>query len=237
MKNNKTAYHPSFGDYTISRSVRAKGIRISVHYSKGVSVTIPWFTDYNNAINFVEQKQEWINKALQRQKEKAAKHNLPLTEGTTIGLITGTIILSRPASGNRISIVKSSSGDYTIHIPAGVPDQRAIESIVTAIRDSARNYIPQRVTVLAQRHGFRPSGISLKNNRSNWGSCSSRLNINLNIHLMRLPAHLCDYVILHELAHLRHRNHGPEFHKLVDNLCGGKEKEYAKALKAFRPVI
>ena len=56
---------------------------------------------------------------------------------------------------------------------------------------------------------------------SNWGSCSELGNINLNLNLMRLPEHLRDYVMLHELCHLRHLDHGPEFHALLESLCPG----------------
>jgi hypothetical protein len=54
---------------------------------------------------------------------------------------------------------------------------------------------------------------------------------------MRLPYELCDYIILHELCHLRYRNHGEKFHKLVNELCGGNEKEITKELLRFRPEL
>ena len=77
--------------------------------------------------------------------------------------------------------------------------------------------------------------VFIKNNSSNWGSCSARGNINLNLNLVRLPQLLRDHVILHELCHLRHPNHGPEFHALLelldaDNLrllAGAGEQEQA----------
>ena len=76
--------------------------------------------------------------------------------------------------------------------------------------------------------------VFIKNNRSNWGSCSFKGNINLNMHLVNLPDELRDFVIIHELCHLVHRNHGAQFHRLVDAACGGKEKEYSRQLRKYK---
>lgn len=97
--------------------------------------------------------------------------------------------------------------------PALSPEQTA------QVRKAAAMAIPKKTAMLAERYGFRYGRLALKNNRTNWGSCSSMNNINLNINLVRIPEVLCDYVILHELCHLRHHNHGPEFHALLERLC------------------
>ena len=87
------------------------------------------------------------------------------------------------------------------------------------LRAEARAWLPGRTSSLAEEYGFVYNSLSLKNNRSNWGSCSMRGNINLNIKLMLLPEPLRDYVILHELCHLRHHDHGRRFHELLERLC------------------
>lgn len=90
---------------------------------------------------------------------------------------------------------------------------------ILKLRKEAKQWLPQRLESLAQKYGFSYGRVAIKNNRTNWGSCSARNNINLNLHLMRLPEHLRDYVILHELCHLRHHNHGKEFHRLLESIC------------------
>ena len=80
---------------------------------------------------------------------------------------------------------------------------------------------------------FSYNRLFLKNNVSNWGSCSTKRNINLNVNLVNLPEHLIRYVILHELCHLVYMNHGTRFHALLDSVCGGKEKELAKQLRGY----
>jgi len=105
---------------------------------------------------------------------------------------------------------------------------------IEKLRSEAKAYLPGRLAQLAEQYGFAYKRVFIKNNRSNWGSCSTKGNINLNLQLMRLPGELQDYVILHELCHLAHPNHGPEFHKLLGSLCD--ERRLHKELKQYRTI-
>ncbi len=99
------------------------------------------------------------------------------------------------------------------------------------MREAARAALVPKLREAAARHGFGFKGrVAIKNNVTNWGSCSSKGNINLNMRLILLPEHLQDYVLLHELCHLRYQNHGPQFHALLDSLLGGREKELQREL-------
>ena len=92
---------------------------------------------------------------------------------------------------------------------------------VERLRAEAKAALPPRLAQLAALHGFTYNKVRIKHNSSNWGSCSELGNINLNLNLMRLPEHLRDFVMLHELCHLRYLDHGPEFHALLESLCPG----------------
>lgn len=89
---------------------------------------------------------------------------------------------------------------------------------VAELRKAAKAYLPVRLAQLAEQYGFSYNQLRIKHNVSNWGSCSAKGNINLNLNLMRLPMELSDYVMVHELCHLRHLNHGPEFHALLKSI-------------------
>ena len=141
---------------------------------------------------------------------------------------------------------------------ADLPEGEDIESL----RAKAKAALPPRLAALAARYGFRYHRVTIKHNTSNWGSCSSKGNINLNLNLMRVPVPLQDYILLHELTHLRHADHGPAFHGelerlLVDHLAQHAEENdfqsfvsaaarsraqypvtrtLERALKAYRPV-
>jgi len=106
---------------------------------------------------------------------------------------------------------------------------------VERLRAQAKAALPPRLAELAALHGFKYNQVRIKHNSSNWGSCSELGNINLNLNLMRLPEHLRDYIMLHELCHLRYLNHGPEFHALLESVCPG-HRALARELKAYKLI-
>ncbi len=106
---------------------------------------------------------------------------------------------------------------------------------VAQLRAAAKAYLPGRLRELAAQYGFEFNQVRIKHNVSNWGSCSSKKNINLNLNLMRLPAELRDYVMLHELCHLRQMNHGPEFKALLASVCPDWQRLRAE-LKEYRLI-
>ena len=94
----------------------------------------------------------------------------------------------------------------------------ASSSEIEELRRQAKSELPPRLAELAARYGFLYNKVTIKHNSSNWGSCSSKGNINLNLTIMRLPRVLQDYVLLHELCHLRHQDHGHGFHLLLEHV-------------------
>jgi predicted metal-dependent hydrolase len=126
---------------------------------------------------------------------------------------------------NTIQIVIKNRIIYVFYPEnADVRDIRIQKSIRRAITEAwrieAKNHLPLRVKELAAKHGFKYAGVYVKNAGTRWGSCSSSNNINLNVQLMRLPQHLTDYVILHELAHTVQKNHGKDFWALLEKVTG-----------------
>lgn len=101
-----------------------------------------------------------------------------------------------------------------------VVSQKALKDVlVELLREEAKILLPQKLSYFSDQYGFHFHKVTIKHNSSNWGSCSRAGNINLNLNLIRLPEPLCDYVLLHELCHLKEPNHGPRFHALLERLC------------------
>lgn len=113
------------------------------------------------------------------------------------------------------------------------PRKAPVNAQVDLLRAQAKSELPPRLAQLAALHGFVYKKVFIKNNISNWGSCSSLGNINLNLRLVTLPQELQDYVMLHELCHLKYLNHGPQFHALLESVCPG-HRELARSLKGVR---
>jgi predicted metal-dependent hydrolase len=99
-------------------------------------------------------------------------------------------------------------------------------------KTAARKRIFSRLAELARQHRFTYRNVSIRNQRTRWGSCSAKGNISLNIKLVALPPDLYDYIILHELVHTRVHNHSRKFWQELDKYVGdGKAK--AKALREY----
>ncbi len=103
---------------------------------------------------------------------------------------------------------------------------------------AANEKLVERLALLAKRYGFTYNRVTIRNQKTRWGSCSVKNNISLNINLARLPEELMDYVILHELVHTRVKDHSPRFWAEMDKLVGdGRQmrrrlKNYSGALYA-----
>jgi predicted metal-dependent hydrolase len=108
--------------------------------------------------------------------------------------------------------------------------------IEETFRREAKAYLPLRLAKFAKKLKLPYNTVRIKKNITRWGSCSSNKNINLNLYLMQLPLDLIDHIIIHEIIHLVHRNHGKGFWKMFENVCPGAH-EKAKEMKKYRIAI
>jgi predicted metal-dependent hydrolase len=103
-------------------------------------------------------------------------------------------------------------------------------------KNVVRKKLTDRLNDLAERYGFNYNNISIRNQKTRWGSCSHRNNISLNVNLFLLPEKLIDYVILHELLHTCIKNHSQEFWDCFDQYVGNA-KALSKELKEYGMVL
>jgi predicted metal-dependent hydrolase len=96
--------------------------------------------------------------------------------------------------------------------------------------------ISARARALAALHGLPVQRVTVRNQRSRWGSCSQRGTVSLNWRLIQVPASVRDYIILHELAHLREHNHSPRFWAVVAEFCADYRQAEAW-LKVHRGLL
>lgn len=137
-----------------------------------------------------------------------------------------TSVIDNPQDSGRLWLsLDKPTHIRIIEVPAGFSapnfvSQKALRDVlVEVLREEAKILLPQKLSYFSDQYGFHFHKVTIKHNSSNWGSCSRAGNINLNLNLIRLPEPLCDYVLLHELCHLKEPNHGPRFHALLERLC------------------
>ncbi|MFC1871011.1 M48 family metallopeptidase [Chloroflexota bacterium] len=112
-------------------------------------------------------------------------------------------------------------------------ERRALAELATTIdRTKAGRYLTGRLNRLARAHGFTFNRVSIRSQKTRWGSCSRNNNISLNVKLVLLPEDLVDYVILHELAHTRIHNHSKGFWEELDRYVGNG-KAFASRLRKY----
>lgn len=232
MPATKHILIPSIGEVSFSKNKLSTRIKVTVRPQQ-VSVTLPEFVPFREAISYVESKASWI-------KEQQAKLQTSLTVFSPESSFQTKFHTLKIVKGNFPNVFnRIGNGIIQFFIPERfdykLPEIQDFirQTLIQVMRFEAKNYLPARVDELARKHGLNYKKVFIKNASTRWGSCSSDNNINLNLHLMRLPDHLIDYVILHELAHTIEKNHGPRFWKLLESFIT-HSKQLNHEMKNYR---
>lgn len=143
-------------------------------------------------------------------------------------------------SGVRLSYVKETINRFRKRLIAkqallksqGTTTASEIESM----RAEANATLPQRLKQLAQTFGFSYTSVTIRPSKTRWGSCSTQNTINLSLYLMKVPPHLRDYVMLHELCHTVHHNHSEQFWMLMDKVTNNKAKALRAELRQYNTL-
>ncbi|TAJ15148.1 M48 family peptidase [Marinilabiliaceae bacterium JC017] len=240
MSKDQVIDIPEIGKVTINISNRAKRIGIRLRPDKGITLVIPHEATLEAAIDFLHSKQEWIHRNMEKIEEKALKQTI-FDEQTDFKIRSLSLKIEKQ---KRQNVHMQLHGDYLmVHYPDDIPvtDPQVQDAIRYGIEEvyrmEAKSILPVRLNWLAKQYGFTYKQVFIKNLKSKWGSCSGQNNINLNLHLMRLPDVLIDYVLLHELCHTVEKNHGFNFWSLLDKVTDGKARLLDAEMKEYHTTI
>ena len=193
-------------EYTLKRSARRKsiGLRIDRH---GLSVAAPLRASLSSIHAILGQHAAWISaKLASRPTEPDAE---PLGDGSVLRLLGQPLqLVLMPATKIRISVQENQ---LWLSLPHPHDRQQIAHALERWLRQQARSHFLARLQALAPLMHTQPAKLLLSGARTRWGSCNSKGEIRLNWRLVQAPAHLIDYVIIHELAHLHEMNHSPRF--------------------------
>jgi len=223
----------NIGSFLITRRKGLKRLSMRIKPDGLVSISCPWFVTDNEVNAFISSNTDWIMK----HQKKVAERKVYYEIGQTICTKCHVIELVQIEKGSTRAAIKGEKVVVTIPQEKEVKSeqiQQFIKKVIVEIcRKEAQSLLPQRVNLLAAKHEFKYQKVYIKNLKSKWGSCSNMGNINLNVHLMRLPDHLIDYIILHELCHTLQMNHGPQFWGLLNTVTFGKAQQLDKEMKNY----
>lgn len=221
------------GIVEVVKHATSKKLKLSFTRAGVPRVTIPTWAPIKAGVLFASKNAEWIA-------QHAPTHSKTrLIQGQRIGKSGTLVFIEDETRDTAISRIKQMA--ITITIP---PDnhfddetqQVAAKACERYLRLEAEQLLPGRLAQLARKHGIDYGSVSVKRLQARWGSCSSSRDIVLNYFLMQLPWHLIDYVLLHELNHIKHMHHGAEFWNSLEHMIPDA-KDRKRAMKEHKPVL
>jgi predicted metal-dependent hydrolase len=196
--------------YTHKTHPRSKSIKIRIEPSGEVIVTTPRFTPKWSINAVVKKSDNWIQRQL-----------LKIKQQKNFGETTHTIRLFGKIYRKKIQLqtnqpigAKIIEDELSINPIENNPEKISNE-INRFLKSTAQRYVLPRAKQLATKMKIKFNRISLRQQKTRWGSCSNQGNLNFNWRLVHCPAKVIDYVIIHELAHRQHMNHSSAFWNLV----------------------
>jgi len=209
-------------EYSIVRTQRRlSGTSISVG-PRGVVVRAPFWVPVWVIKNFIEEKKDWIEQQLKKFPQVSKKERL-YQDGENVYFLGEKLTLKVTETENitRTQVIHEEQIIRIVisgHIVGDKRNQEVKKSLTSWFLEKGVEHITDKANIFSERLGVNYRKITLKNVSSIWGSCSSKNNLNFNRHLIMAPHEVIDYVVIHEVCHLVHRDHSSRFWALVRSL-------------------
>lgn len=202
-------------EYSLKRSrKRKKTLSLQIGSNADITVYAPYFTPVAEIERFVEEKRNWIDRALRSHELQSSLYQEKTYEtgeefyylGRSYPLETGFDPLENTG-------VFFRSDRFILNCP----DNGAMKKYYFTLwyQKKAREHISVRVEHFSRELNLRPRGVRITSARSRWGSCSEDNSLAFSFRLMMAPPQVIDYVVVHELMHIRQKNHSSKFWRLV----------------------
>jgi predicted metal-dependent hydrolase len=230
VEKHETSINGQTITYTLKRSLRAKRIRLEVRPQTGLTVIVPHSYKIGQLSGLLKSKERWISNNLAKYRHlQSLSAREELKSGDTI-----------PYLGRDLKLVKqenqSGVGNITLKENMLIVSPELFKNGILELaleqwyRTQAVKVISERIDKLSSRMGISYERIVIRGQKTRWGSCSRKKNLSFNWKLIMAPEPVIDYVIFHELAHLKEMNHSKRFWELVAQYCPGW-REHKKWLK------
>jgi predicted metal-dependent hydrolase len=205
---------PSEIDYTVRRSARARRVRVTIDSARGVEVVLPRRAAEREAAAAIRELRPWIERRVAELDRARAS---VLARGDTVPYLGQPLTLVAQPGRTRAH----RRGDLLL-VPDGAEQVPAIERFY---RRAARGEIAARLDAACARAGVSYSSLTIRGQRTRWASCSSSGSMSFNWRLLLAPEPVLDYVVWHEVCHLRVHDHSRRFWALVESHCPGYREQ------------
>jgi predicted metal-dependent hydrolase len=222
--------------YRVRTSARASRLSLRIDPQEGLEVIVPLRVRDADIGRLVAAKSGWVARKLRDiARQKAATPGIELRDGAEIMLLGRTHALHVSTADGRRAWIERLPGHIHLRIDS-LDDDRVGAAFRWWLVRLAKAAIPERVEALNARCGMTYSRISIRSQRTRWGSCSRRGTLSFNWRLVLLPPEVMDYLIYHELAHIQQMNHSRRFWKVVERWCPGY-REAERWLRQHGPYL
>lgn len=215
--------------YTIQKSSRAKRISLKIDAVNGLQVILPPRAKVD-IDELLREKQRWIQKHL---RNFTPPRRYVTGEAIPVYGVDHQLEILVTEDAARVSVTKKD-GLFIIKLPKGIKPSAHREAVRYALegwyRREAKRHIPAETARLAKKFGFTYQNITIRGQKTRWGSCSSHGNLNFNWRLIMTPPDAIEYVIIHELCHLKVPDHSAQFWHLVAQFCPNYQ-DYVELLR------
>lgn len=214
--------------FKLFRVPRRRNVHVMVSDDGNLEVRAPWRFSLDEARVAIQEHRGWVLGALDDTRSRI-RMRPQLVTGSQLPLLDERLRLrvlvqaqlslfeSGDAASRRLGVVERHGRELKVEVRAA--EESAVRRLLEGwYREQAVSLLAERMQPLAQALGVEYARMTVRAQRTRWGSCSSRGSISLNWRLVLLPAKLVDYVLAHELAHLREMNHSPAFWALVESV-------------------
>lgn len=209
---------------SIRVSPKARYARIRVSAADDVEVVLPRGFARSRVGEFLVEKSGWLNRTIARMREETRRieeehphHGEVVPSVLELRSMGAVLPLRYRRSGvGGVRVIESSSG---LVVSGGIGAERPVKDALKRwLARTAREELVPRLDELSSTHGLPYARAAIRGQKSRWGSCSAAKTISLNYKLLFLPPALVSYVMVHELCHTRHLNHGKGFYRLLCSL-------------------
>jgi predicted metal-dependent hydrolase len=211
------------GDYKIPYTVRTSKRAIRYHISidkEGVEIVLPIGIPPERAESLLNRNSKWVLAHWIRISRKLHHADFsPLPDNTILFRGKPTPIILKPESSLKSRIVVNYlPGKIQVRVPHSMKKIPG-KYVYSWLADQARGLIAERVADLSVRYDLHPGQITIRNQKTRWGSCSSSKTLSFNWRMIMLPQEVMDYIVIHELSHMEEPNHSRRFWSLVASRC------------------
>ena len=235
MSTPQTLHDDEFGELTIKRRTGTRSVRIHMATDGHFVISCGRLVPFRFIREFIDSSRDELRKIARKTSvAEPYKHGQAIGQRHRIAIVP-TQMVAEPT-------VRTKFQQIIVQIPPSFSledqsvQQKIRAAVTKALRQEAKQILPQRLAMLAAEHGFHYERVRFSHAGSRWGSCSSSGTISLNIALMKLPDELIQYVLIHELCHTRHMDHSTAFWREVERY-DPHYRAHRQQIKQHTPIV